>query len=293
MPKTIPLLRSNRRQRGAALLITMLLVVLGLVTLLTLRGGHKAPELDAQRKTTLALAQAKEALLGWAATDGGSAAPNPGRLLCPDQSNNGISQGAACSAPYLGRVPWVTLNLGDVRDGAAERLWYIVDPQFRSSANPMNSTILPTNLSLNGNNVVAVIFAPGPVLGALNQQRDTIAHQLLCANYLETCANIPAIVSSIASATYNDHVLAITAQDIFTVVTFRMARELAQANAPPYVVTPISALVKSPTWINNQWDSAVDPISSVSSAGINLKFLNCASRFTITGQNSVSRSGTC
>ena len=51
------------------------------------------------------------------------------------------------------------------RDGAGERLWYIVDPAFLSSATAMNSAILPTTLSFNGNNLVAVILSPGLALG--------------------------------------------------------------------------------------------------------------------------------
>ena len=310
MKTPIPTTPPHSSQRGAALLITMLIVVLGLVTLLTLRGGHKAPELEAQRKTALALAQAKEALLGWAATDGVPTINiNPGRLLCPDQNNSGNSPGAICPS-RLGRLPWKTLGLDDLRDGAGERLWYIVDPAFLSSATAMNSAILPTTLSFNGNNLVVVILSPGLALGALNQQRD-IANQNICTNYLESCASMPAIVSSAFPNTYNDHALFITAQEVFTLITRRMTRELALGiGTPPFPanLTAANAIMGAgSTWNENDWgitSPAASYVATDTSGGTNynkitLTYPNCSrQQFTIQwnatmNTNIVSWTGAC
>ena len=81
-------LHRKSHQRGAALIILMLAIVLSLVTLVTFRSERKGPELEAQRKTTLALAQAKEALLGRVASDN-----DPGTLSCPSNDLNGVGGG--------------------------------------------------------------------------------------------------------------------------------------------------------------------------------------------------------
>ena len=185
---------SNPHQRGAALLIAMLIVVLGLVTLLTFRSDRKAPEMEAQRKTALALAQAKETLLGRAALDNGGIS-NPGRLPCPDRINNGDAPGNACvnstlnpNPNLVGRVPWRTLAMGDIRDEASERLWYIVDNNFGSASAAMNTTIQPT-LTFNGQPIVAAIIAPGITLSALAQNRSTSGSpppSNIYTNYLES-----------------------------------------------------------------------------------------------------------
>ncbi len=296
----------RNRQRGAAMIIMMLIVLLGLIALFTLRMDRKGPELNAERKTALALAQAKEALLGDSATDnitGGT--QNPGRFLCPNINNappnegkSALLSGLACQSSMpgipgnMGRLRGKTLKIDDLRDGDAERLWYVVDPSFVDNGTPMNSGITPT-LAVNGNKVVAVIIAPGPALGALNQQRGP-ANQNNYKNYLESYIDSVTVAFNAPSATYNDRIITITARDIFTVVAFRMARELASVNGSPlYSAASIHDLTKTPVWISNQWDNAVDPVSSVSSSSIHLKFINCASIFTITGPSSVTRNQTC
>ena len=295
----------NSRQHGAAMLIMVLIMILGLIALFAFRMDRKGPELDADRKTALALAQAKEALLGNSATNNiMSGVQNPGRFLCPNIDNlppnegkSALLSGSACqSGPgipaNMGRLPWWTLKMDDLRDGAAERLWYVVDPSFVDNGTAMNTTITPS-LAVNGNTVVAVIIAPGPALGALNQQRDT-ANQNNYGNYLESYINSVTIALNAPSTTYNDRMITITTRELFTVVTFRMAKELAGANGnPPYSATSISGLTKTSVWNFNQWDNAIDPISSVSPTSISLKFQNCASIFTIKGPNSITRNQTC
>ena len=160
-------------QRGVAAMMLVLLVLLGFIALFTFRMDRKQPELDAERKTAMALAQAKEALLGYAAKD----LNRPGTLPCPDADNDGRSNTAGvdlhCEA-RLGRLPWYLLRLPDIRDGSAERLWYALSPNFFSTVNT-NSTKLgqitmrnPSGGIVNDasmlSGVVAVIIAPGPVL---------------------------------------------------------------------------------------------------------------------------------
>jgi hypothetical protein len=179
------------RQSGAVLFILLLLILVGAGTIFVSRLKSAQVDLEAQGKTAAALAEAKAALIGYAASD----ANKPGSLPCPDANNDGQSgladySGANCVAP-VGRLPWKTLGLPDLRDGAGERLWYAVSPNFAANA----STAL--NASVNGqitvrtangtivydgtgpSAAVAVIIAPGAPLArqgqALPQNRSCTA----------------------------------------------------------------------------------------------------------------------
>jgi hypothetical protein len=94
-----------------------------------------------QQDTALALAKAREALLGYAAgVDLAAGASRPGDLPCPDTDNDGIAEtgcgnaaGTTGQANRLGRLPWRTLGLEDLRDGDGERLWYAVSNNFKNN----------------------------------------------------------------------------------------------------------------------------------------------------------------
>jgi len=290
-PTNLP--SSKQHQRGAALLIAMLVVVLGLVTLLTFRSERKGPELEAERKTALALAKAKEALLGAAILDNGGG--NPGRILCPDQNNNGQSQGAACGFTppatglvVLGRIPHQTLNIDEKRDTANERLWYIVDKEFRSKPSLINSNLTPS-LLLNGQPVVATIIAPGAALA--NQNRPSGGGNVY-SDYIEGFDGVSAVVTTAQSPSFNDRVIAITSQELFSQVTLRMARELsltAYGSTGNILGVTIEDLPKPEIWSANHWDDAIEPTSQVADPTITLQFVNCGIVYTITGPSSVSR----
>lgn len=300
MTTPTPIKPLPHKQRGAALIILGLILVLGLITLFTFNMERKTPELEADRKTALALAQAKEALLGWAATDGENALNiNPGRLPCQDKDNDGDSEGAACPAINIGRIPWKSLGVSELVDGAAEHLWYVVDVNFRTDDSKLNSEVEPV-LTYNNQPIVAAIIAPGRALSALTQNRSTLgtpAPSNDFLNYLEGYSGDPArLTSAKLSDTYNDRVLIITPSELFTVITFRMARDLAASTARPYAATNIAGLTgKSALWSSNDWDSAVEDdggISNVTSTTVTLKFKHCAIIYKITGPGIVARNPT-
>lgn len=199
-PSQISPLRNSQRQHGAAMLIMMLILMLGLITLFTFRMDRRGPELEADRKTALALAQAKEALLGYAAKDTNL----PGSLPCPDANDDGMSNpiddytGVTCISP-VGRLPWRTLGLPDLRDGYGERFWYAVSPVFSAnSGTKLNSTysgqittkdasgaIIHNASTTTG--AVAIIIAPGGVLvrqGAASPQNRTCIVGTTCNTQL-------------------------------------------------------------------------------------------------------------
>src|SRR5689334_16615031 len=164
------------RQRGQAFIIAILVLALGTAAVFFSFYSPQSLTLKADQVTSDVLAQAHAALIGRAA----SAANRPGSLPCPDTDNDGLENWDGTNtfcANNMGRLPWQTLGLPDLRDGYGERLWYALSPGFRDHAGvqPLNSDSAG-QLTITGlnpiSNVVAVIFAPGPVLAG--QSRATV-----------------------------------------------------------------------------------------------------------------------
>ena len=180
-----------RRQRGAALIVAVLLfAMIGVTTLLAFARGSES-EAEKERRTTEALATAKEALIGFASGVALTGTERPGDLPCPDLDNDGSAE-LSCNiqAQRLGRLPWKTLGLPDLRDGNGERLWYAVSTNFKNNSrtgcpnhsNPgcLNSNTLGTitlrdasgavvhdatnHDPIKHNGIVAVVISPGTVL---------------------------------------------------------------------------------------------------------------------------------
>jgi hypothetical protein len=164
-------------QQGAALLILLLLLLVLAGTVFVSQLKTVDVELEAQRKTAAALAEAKQALLGYAVKD----ANRPGSLPCPDANNDGEAKvpddysGQACKVT-VGRLPWKTLGLSDLRDGSGERLWYALSPKFSANNTAaLNSAELgkitikdSAGNALNdgggATGAIAVVIAPGSTL---------------------------------------------------------------------------------------------------------------------------------
>ncbi|MDR2113184.1 MAG: hypothetical protein LBQ62_08815 [Candidatus Accumulibacter sp.] len=208
-----------RAGEGAALLIVLLAMVLALSAALmsTLAGSNL--EIERQRKSFEALAQAKQALIAWSVMQGDLWPPmeidkngvekptyrRPGVLPCPDtnffgDSNSGNASGS-CSAgggTSIGRLPWKSLRIGEdsARDAHGEVLWYALSDGFRGNtslnAAAINSdskgTLLlyaangSTLLTPPGEELAAIIFAPGAPLPG---QDRTTALPNAAASYLE------------------------------------------------------------------------------------------------------------
>jgi len=218
----------------------MFLVVLLLAVGIGLFAYHAVSSVSLSQqqdvKTRLALTMARDALIGRAASD----ASRPGSLPCPDADDDGVAElfaGIDCPS-YIGRLPWKTLGLPDLRDDAGERLWYALAPAFRddSSAGLLDNdtkgsiTVYQDSTStLLTAQAVAVIFAPGPVVAG--QIRDA-ANANNPANYLDTTGGVNntiaagPFISAQASSTFNDRLLAVTTAHLMPVVEMRVAREM-------------------------------------------------------------------
>lgn len=180
----------SRRQRGFALIVMMVIVVTGAAAALVSSLGTTAMNNARQKKTSVALAQARDALLGYAITYGDThAGETHGYLPCPDMNGDagGNPEGSSetcgtTDANTLGRLPWKTLGLPTPRDSAGECLWYAVsgtyknNPKTTSKMNWDNTGKLKV-YSADGNEIspdeiVAVIIAPGPVSVTNNPVQD-------------------------------------------------------------------------------------------------------------------------
>ncbi|MYN17689.1 hypothetical protein GTP81_13075 [Rugamonas sp. FT107W] len=123
MSRRRPILRPHR-QRGAALLMLIMLIGLGAATLLMHNVGGAGLETQRQQRTLAALGQAREALIGYAAAHG--RLPRPASLASAGTENpQPCTSDDACS----GLLPWVTLGITGV-DGWGKLLRYSVSPAY-------------------------------------------------------------------------------------------------------------------------------------------------------------------
>ena len=131
----------RQTQSGMALAIAIVALLLAAGAMLAVQAaGFSA----ARRGETSerALAQAREALLAYASDRPITSIVGPGFLPCPDLDDDGWAESTCGSLAgdrgqeeRLGRLPWKTLGLPDLRDGHGERLWYAVSTRYKGLLN--------------------------------------------------------------------------------------------------------------------------------------------------------------
>ena len=236
--------KNQPTQRGAVLMVMLVILIVGGSALLLNSLSNTSLRTERDKITADALAQAKEALIGRAISDANS----PGSLPCPDTFNDGSSgplAGNDCVS-YIGRLPWKSLGLPDLRDGSGERLWYALSKNFRdhSSSNPINSDTpgsLTITGSLSANEIAAIVFSPGA--NANDQSRSdtqtaaclttssTVTEDLCATNYLEGSNANPSLAAApntlyTTSNTSNDQLNHIKPENLLPKVEKRIAREV-------------------------------------------------------------------
>jgi hypothetical protein len=133
---------ASARQHGGAMPLFLAVLALALASAGALALSAASTEQHRQRARDRALAQAREALLAHAADRPIDARVGPGYLPCPDLDDDGWAE-ATCGSltghlgqeERLGRLPWKTLGLPDLRDGYGERLWYAVSTRYKGLLN--------------------------------------------------------------------------------------------------------------------------------------------------------------
>ncbi|MGB8337304.1 MAG: hypothetical protein WCD07_10040 [Burkholderiales bacterium] len=280
---------SYKKQRGVILLILLIILGTGAMYALLRTLNQNNLQTERDKKTTEALALAKQALIGYAVSMNlqPTAAARPGDLPCPDLNDDGNSDSSCGSAAgssqssRLGRLPWKTLDLPDLRDGYGERLWYAVSNNFKTNTRrePLNRNTYGTitvrdpagNVIHNGTNTtgaIAVIIAPGaPItrLGVLQVRSGAGVNSPI--NYLDIAQNednadfsdgalngfIQGVLSNADSLVINDKISVVTYQDLMPLINKRVVGELSKCPDPSTCnISPIST---SGWWVRNSWSS--------------------------------------
>ena len=203
--------RPRRSDCGFALIAILTLLIAGALAFLVTIFGPDAMEAYRRHKTEAALAEAREALIGYATKYRDVVAPGDvyGFLPLPDlgtsHNNNGGSgcngnvlegcdaanfSGNANNITVIGRFPWRLLGTAPLRDGQGECLWLIVSGSHQriQQTGTMNwdtlgqidvvvangATTLSSALAAPHERPLAIIFSPGQVLPGQDRSNSTV-----------------------------------------------------------------------------------------------------------------------
>jgi hypothetical protein len=274
--------RRGTRQVGAALLALLAVIMMGSAWMLTTRLNQASATFTAQvrQRNAEVLNRAKLALIGYVAAQAAkSYEDNPGALPCPEHawyvsvstkeggagpsvglSNPGYGT-ANCSS--IGRYPWRTIGTEKFIDATGEPLWYVVGPTWRKASTSTKTIINSTttgDLTVDGENVVAIIIAPGAPMNAAagtttagaactarnqTQTRTTATGTMSPLDYIE-CYNEAALQFTAIgpSASFNDQIVTLTAADLLPGIEAAIANRIEREIAP--LITDVYS--NSATW---------------------------------------------
>ena len=253
------------KQNGAVLMVMLVIMIVGIAAILVNSLTSSAVKTARQQTTVSALAQAKDALIGFAITYGDTHSGQVhGYLPCPDTS--GSPEGSPAppcgnkNISVIGRLPWKTLDLSTLRDGDGECLWYAVSGTYKDSPKTdlMNwdtngqlqaFSSAGTLLTPPDNQVVAAIFAPGAPLSG--QDRSGLSAPVCGGNYTvtnyldnDTVHSINnsdvatgKFVQGVSGGIVNDQMLFITRQDIWNAIKKRNDFQPMNPNNPLLLLT--------------------------------------------------------
>ncbi|MFH2133775.1 MAG: hypothetical protein ABII81_01170 [Pseudomonadota bacterium] len=267
MPSSLPAFYGDKHQKGGALLVMLVILVIGITTVFVSSLSGTALQNRRNHSSAESLAKAKEALIGYALTYGDTHTGAHGYLPCPDMDGT-----AGGSSPYegtsetcgsagnhaIGRLPWRTLDLPPLYDGAGECLWYAVSGKYKNNPpasgttmnwdNPGEFTIYADNGNIvEAGEVIAAIIAPGAPLSGNSARTASSAAPTCGGNYTSAAylendtvhgANNADIAAgklilphehrdangNVTSST-NDQILYITRQDIWNGIQKRIVRQ--------------------------------------------------------------------
>lgn len=263
-------IRRHAQRGGALIILVLILVVAGTTALFSVLDGSGV-KIERDKKTAAALAKAKLALIAYSIRDlspgtCSTNCPRPGDLPCPDTDNDGAAEtscgnaaGTTQQQSRIGRLPWKTLGLDDLRDGDGERLWYAVSNSYKynTRTRPLNSDTNGTITLRNSTGtvvndgslstgLVAIVFSPGPAIKRVDniqQSRDAIQENVT-SNYLDTAFGEDnasfvdgtvdgfisgPIMNTDGTVAVNDRILTFTRDEILPLVEQRVIAEAKNA----------------------------------------------------------------
>lgn len=274
------------RARGAALIVLMALLAMGVLYFVTvqLEAFSFYERESRQGGGGDSLTQAREALLGYAATYRDANTGDVfGFLPCPDLVGDGRAGDAlgfeACGNPgeaSVGLLPYKKLGLPDLRDSAGGCLWYAVSGSFKNSPKA-TATVMNWDtqgqfgvVDANGTTLVApedaqggaaaVIFAAGPPLATQNRNPGATAPCQIdpaqIAAYLEGGNNTIAANAANAAITLtqgavkdatsnNDRLAWVTPKEIFDRVLKRKDFSNALNATPPGQINTLADRIRA------------------------------------------------
>lgn len=145
-------MQTQRTQSGAALFAVAAVLAIIAVATFTAAVARSATGPRRAALSDQALAIAREALIAHASGRPLDEIVGPGYLPCPDRDDDGWAEptcgsmtGETGQWQRLGRLPWKTLGLPDLRDAYGERLWYAVSSKHKGL---LNCTVSPACLDM-------------------------------------------------------------------------------------------------------------------------------------------------
>ncbi|MFA6971571.1 MAG: hypothetical protein WC208_09240 [Gallionella sp.] len=249
-------MKIRSRQQGYALLIFVAALATASSALaVKVINNNGNNQIARDKITAAALAQAKDALIGYASIYQDANLNVPfymnGYLPNPDLGPGDSQEGRAAGNfsgnhkdySAIGKVPWKKLGVTPLRDGQGECLWYVVSGRFKNT--PLTDElnwdtqgqidITDSNGNLIASNVAALLVAPGKPQTGQNRAHDPADTQYIqcggnydAGNYLNSY--FPGSTNNrVASNTNNksfvmannDRFLFVTVDDIFRPIIHR------------------------------------------------------------------------
>lgn len=191
----------------------MLFFFLASMSVLLTSANLSGSRIQTSQISSDALAQAKAALLARAA----ATQTRPGALPCPDFVDDGEATGSCANT--VGRLPWKTLGLSDLRDGDGNRLWYVMASELRNNSTAKINPAESLGLSMDGTaNIAAIVFSPGPPLAGQNGRLSNNVK-----DYLDGANNDGGpYISGPTSSTFNDRAVTLSRNELFSLVNRRI-----------------------------------------------------------------------
>ncbi len=184
-------------QRGAALMIMLVIMVMGAATVLVSSLNSSGLRIERDKITADALAQAKAALIGYSVsqmpvTDAGFLPlPDIGWIATPEGSAEGTY--GIRDISLIGKFPWKSVRIAPVKDSDGECLWYVLSGRFKNSTSTLTLIFNWDTLGQidmidpSGNpiisNIAALIVAPASVLDSQNRSLANSALNQCGGNY--------------------------------------------------------------------------------------------------------------
>jgi hypothetical protein len=186
-----------QKQRGAALMVMLIILVMGAATMFVVSLNSSALQIARDKTTAAALAQAKDALIGYAVSQtpvtsaGYLKLPDLGPGMNPDGNASSSFSGNNKDYSVIGKMPWKTLGISASRDGSGECLWYAVSGRFKNT--PQTSAlnwdtqgqidVIDGNGNVIASNIAALVVAPGQPLDGQGHALSDPAYTQCGGNY--------------------------------------------------------------------------------------------------------------